>query len=90
MWQDIGIMIISIGFTVFLLPQVRSASKGDHVNPWTSGLTALGMFAMGGIYATLGLWLSTAMAIITASVWTYIYILWDEDHTWWIIQLVTR
>jgi hypothetical protein len=83
MWQDIGIMLISAGFTVFLIPQVKSSFKGNHVDPWTSGLTALGLLAMGAIYATLGLWLSMGMSFITAGVWATLYMLWDRDHSWW-------
>ena len=72
-WQDVGIMTISASFSFLLLPQLHDVVyRGRIVNLWTAISTGVGILLLGGIYLTMGLWLSVITQVMTALVWMLI------------------
>lgn len=72
-WQDVGIMTISASFSFLLLPQLHDVvCRGRIVNLWTAISTGVGILLLGGIYLTMGLWLSVITQVMTALVWMLI------------------
>lgn len=76
MYQDIVITVVSILFTIFLIPQLYDTYKNKtNINPYTSGLTCFGMIILAVMYATLDLILSFFTTIMTASIWGLIFVI---------------
>lgn len=73
MWQDYAIAVIGFLFAVMLLPQIGSSFRGRHVNPWSSGLTSLGLFSLSLIMLTLGLPLAATANGLTGLAWALIF-----------------
>lgn len=72
-WQDVGIMVISMSFAFLLIPQLRDVMRrGYVVNLITAVSTGIGVMLLGAIYLTLGLWLSVVSQVMTALVWLLI------------------
>ena len=79
MWQDYIISIVGFSFAFMLIPQVKSSLKGQHVNKWSSGLTALGLFVLMICFASMDMWLSPIANFMTGSMWALIFVLaWIE------------
>ncbi|RXE55663.1 hypothetical protein ABH15_05320 [Methanoculleus taiwanensis] len=69
-WQDIGITVITILFSVMLLPQLRDVvSRGIVLNFFSALFTAILSTLMCLIFATLELWLSVVGQSLVAAVW---------------------
>ena len=75
MWQDYVISIIGVSFAFMLIPQLSWSLKGRHVNKWSSGLTALGLYILSGTLLTLGLYLACLGNLASALMWTTIFFL---------------
>lgn len=77
MWQDIVIMVVSLLFSVMLLPQLHDAIEGKaQTNRLTSVSTGSGLVVMGSCYITLGLVLSAMSVFLTAFVWFLLALDW--------------
>ena len=61
-WQDIVLMIGGFGFSLALIPAVRSKDKPPRSSCLMTG-SILGIFAI--TYATLGLWLAFLSTMVT-------------------------
>jgi hypothetical protein len=66
MWQDFVFTFGSIGFTIALIPALRSKQKPPVSSSLLTG-TFLLIFAL--TYVTLGLWLSVIFGTILALTW---------------------
>jgi predicted neutral ceramidase superfamily lipid hydrolase len=70
MWQDYAIGIISILFTLELIPQLVASLKGRAKTSFiTAFSTGVCLLLLGFIYSTLGLVFSSFLSVITALVW---------------------
>jgi hypothetical protein len=65
-WQDILLTIGSILLLVALLPSVRAKDKPIVT---TSLLTGTVLFVFAIIYASLDLWFSAAITVLTSTTW---------------------
>lgn len=65
-WQDIALSIGSVVFIVALLPSVFSEDKPAAA---TSAMTGAVLVVFATSYASLGLWVSAAITLITAGLW---------------------
>lgn len=74
-WQDWFLMVISICFGLFLIPQVIDSLTGQTVNIFTSGLTALFLYISAYIYYTLKLRISVITTIFAGTMWLILFIL---------------
>ena len=75
MWQDYVISVVGLSFGFLLIPQIVSSMKGKHVNPWSSGLTAVGLLILAYCFKSLGLHLAAIANCITAAAWTTLFLL---------------
>ena len=75
MWQDITIASTAFILGIILIPQVFSSLKGQHVNLWTSGITAIGLTIIGIIMITMGLVIGPISYLFNAVLWYIIFIL---------------
>ena len=73
MWQDYTISIVALSFAFMLIPQLLSSMKGQHVNKWSSGLTALGLFILVVCFMSMGMFFSAIANIFTFSMWLAIF-----------------
>ncbi len=70
-WQDMLIAIGSVGFSLALIPAARSSSKPPRSSCLlTGGILWSYVLAFG----TLGLWYSAATTVITACMWTLLFL----------------
>jgi len=75
MWQDYIISIVGFSFGFMLFPMIRDSIKGQTVNMYSAGLTALGLYTLSFCFFTLELWISTISNIFSASTWLVLFIL---------------
>jgi len=75
MWQDIIITITILAFSYALIPQVVEGFRNNKgsINLQTSLITSIGMFVLSVVYATLGLYFSTIVALLTGGLWTTLF-----------------
>ena len=66
-WQDAVLTVTQLGFVAALLPTV--ISRGGKPPLLTSIPTAIGLAAISFTVASLGLWLSSAAAALSCSLW---------------------
>jgi len=69
-WQDYTIATASVAFSIGLIPAVRKVEKPPIE---TSLVTSLGMTALCVCYATLSLWFSLAVGVITTTLWYVLF-----------------
>ncbi len=69
-WQSDAIAFIQLVFTISLWPTL--ADKAAQIPRTTSVVTASGMWALCGIFASLELWTAVAMSLICAFAWSFI------------------
>jgi len=71
LWQDITITIVSVVFSIALLPQVYHGfkNKKGHITHATSVPTFVGLYVLCVVYLSLGLLLSTVVSFLTATMW---------------------
>ena len=76
-WQDIVLMIITIGFGYSLVPQIFQSIKTKTVgiNNQTSIITFIGLYISCIVYYSLELYFSLSMTFLTASCWLILFIL---------------
>ena len=75
MWQDYVLAIISILFSIFLIPQAYYVVRGDiRLNKFTTGFTAAGLIVMAATFITLGLQFSALSTCATALIWGIMYV----------------
>ena len=65
-WQDIVITIGTFIFAIALIPTLKSKDKPPISTSLTTGLTLL-IFAL--TFASLGLWFSFIMNLVTGTLW---------------------
>ena len=75
MWQDIVISIVGFLFGFMMFPQVRDSWHGNHINGWSSGLTALGLFILVICFGSMQLWISTIAETFVGITWLVIWLL---------------
>lgn len=75
MWQDVIIASTAFILGLILIPQVISSLRGQHVNLWTSGVTATGLTLIGIIMITMGLVVGPISYLLNAALWYIIFIL---------------
>ena len=70
-WQDYLISIVSVIFSIALIPQVMIGfkKKKKSVSIQTSFPTTAGLYAMSMAFLTLGLYFSALTSLITGSLW---------------------
>ncbi len=71
LWQDMVLTIVSIIFSLSLVPQIYQGFK-EKIGPiryQTSVPTFLGLFVITGVYLTLHLYFSAAMSFFTGVAW---------------------
>ena len=75
-WQDIVIAIANLVFTFSLLSQVHHGfrKKKGFIILRTSGLTAIGLYAIAISFFTLSLYFSASIAFINATLWTGLFL----------------
>lgn len=70
MWQDYAIGVISILFTIELIPQLVASLKGKAKTSFITALsTGASLLALSYVYSTLGLWFSWLLAMVTGVMW---------------------
>jgi hypothetical protein len=74
MWQDIVVAVISISFGFMLAPQLRDALRGGSVNLYTSGLTAIGLYALGATFFTLNMWITVFAEFFSGTIWLLLFL----------------
>lgn len=74
--QDTIITIVIVCFSYALIPQVYQGfkNKKGYISLQTSGITAIGMYILAIVYYTLGLIFSATISIITATIWTTLFV----------------
>ncbi len=65
-WQDIALTIANLSFAIALLPSVFSKDKPAVA---TSLLTVAGLTVTAVTFASLSLWFSMTVVLITAMIW---------------------
>ena len=65
-WQDVLLMMGGFGFSIALIPTIRSVSKPAKTTSLTTGLI---LIAFCVAYSTLGLWLAFGATLVTATLW---------------------
>lgn len=75
-WQDLVLTIVSIIFTISLVPQVYAGfkEKAGYIKHLTSIPTFLGLYVICVIYFTLHLYFAAATAFITGTLWLFLFI----------------
>jgi hypothetical protein len=75
-WQDAVITIVSIVFSLSLVPQIYFGfqEKRGPIKFQTSIPTFLGMYILGFTYSSLGLRYSTIMSFVTGTLWLALFI----------------
>jgi len=74
-WQDYvtTVLIMSLGF--MLIPQIKMALQGIYVSKFSSGMTALCLFCLAGVFGSMGLVASIVATCINATAWLVLFIL---------------
>jgi len=67
MWQDVLLAVGCLGFSVALIPSIRSADHKPALS--TSVVTGGILLAFTVAYGTLGLWLAMASDLLLAGCW---------------------
>jgi len=75
MWQDKVISVVGLLFGFMLIPMVIDSLNGITVNIVSSSLTAIGLFIMAGCFWTMKLKLSFISNLITATMWTILFVI---------------
>jgi len=75
MWQDIPLSLVSILFSVFLIPMIFDSLRGRVVNMWSALATSIGLYSTSTIYLSLGLFFATATTAMSATVWLILLML---------------
>jgi len=75
-WQDVVLLIVSLGFAYALIPQIIMNYKMKIINIyWTLVLiSTLGLFTMGVVLLTLNLILTPIINVISSLLWAIILI----------------
>jgi hypothetical protein len=75
-WQDIVISITSFMFAISLFIQVYHGfkQKKGYIMLKTSGLTAIGLYAMAVCFFTLGLFFSSLTSLISGILWSVLFV----------------
>lgn len=75
-WQDIVMMAANIIFVVSLVPQISKGfrQKKGFISVFTSLPTAIGLFMVAYALYTLGLYLSSAITLVSALLWLTLFI----------------
>jgi hypothetical protein len=73
MWQDYGLSVIGLLFTIMLIPQLKDGYYGKAIlNFWTCLITGLGCIGIGVIDVTLTLYYASIVSISTGIAWLLI------------------
>lgn len=65
-WQD---KVFATGEVVFLASLFPTLFSADKPSPWTSFATAFMLYCFLFVHASYGLWVTFALAAVTASIW---------------------
>ena len=75
MWQDIAFALLNVLLLVFLFPQIHDVIvKGKSLNLYTTGLTAVALFAIAIVDLTLDLWFTFCVTLITVVAWLVLFV----------------
>jgi hypothetical protein len=76
MWQDIGLSVVAILFNIALVPQILYGKKIKRktIATSTATLTSIGAYFIAYIYFSLGLYISTGIQALGATLWLVLLI----------------
>ena len=75
-WQDIVIAVVSLVFSISLLPQIYHGfkTKTGPINYLTSVPTVVSLYVLVFVYLTLALYYAAATTFLTGSSWLLLFL----------------
>ena len=75
-WQDKVISVVGFGFGFMMIPQIMDSLNGiSYVNPWSAGLTTLGLLTLAVCFYTLKMKISFLAECFVSFTWFITWLL---------------